>query len=350
MGQQWQPKSRAMQYSPLKPVRGGAREKRKRPSQKPRVLWSFNSELESHEKPLRYKRIPRHLMSSTLQTPRVRFTFLSIVSVIAALLAYQYRSYWTPFFDKEVIEQKTLGILKKLQPEDGENPFMALFVYSMGMTAWELFGLSTIPIETAAGVVFGVRQGFVASLFGKLLGASLCYGLGQHLVPETTLQRNKYFNRLLESSAATASVTQRKRKLQHPNHLDPLWSALLLKFSIFPELIKNMGSAALNISYPKFLLATLLHGGSFTLLWSYLGGSSNPPTKVIFAACVVIGFGLSPLNLVWWMRRISTTDNKAMKDTPTTNRALQHLLDSPWSLVGVWIVVLSLTVAIAATW
>jgi uncharacterized membrane protein YdjX (TVP38/TMEM64 family) len=44
----------------------------------------------------------------------------------------------------------------------------------------ELLGMSAIPVETAAGVVFGFRNGFVlASAIGKLVDAASVYALGR---------------------------------------------------------------------------------------------------------------------------------------------------------------------------
>lgn len=319
---------RALQYEDVRG--GGGRQKRRQP-------WKKRSSSLSVASP------PLPSTSPFLARIGTRQALTAAATVATVLVAYHYRHAWTPFLDKQVIQDKTLSILQHLKSDDDTNAWLPLLLYSAGLTAWEFLGLSTIPIETAAGHVFGFEMAVIASFAGKLAGASMCYALGQQMVPVESLRRNKYFSRLLDSSTSNSASEQKHH---------PFWTALLLKFSVFPEAIKNVGSAALGVSFAHFCLATLLQGGTFTVLWSHLGshGSNSAWARPILASCVVIGFVLSPLNLAWWMRSLQRKGGAKTSARRTTERPrlpvwLVRAMDSPWSLVGVWLLTIAITVA-----
>lgn len=68
------------------------------------------------------------------------------------LLAVAYR-YRDVLLNKERIQDEALRLLRRLDASDGDFKSLArsLSLYGCGMAAWEFFGLSTIPVETAAG-------------------------------------------------------------------------------------------------------------------------------------------------------------------------------------------------------
>ncbi|CAB9517212.1 expressed unknown protein [Seminavis robusta] len=216
--------------------------------------------------------------------------------LVASVLLYHNWESVKPFLDKAYIQEHTLTILKDLE----SNP-MSLPIYAGGMALWELVGLSTIPVETAAGMVFGFHRAFLASGVGKLLGASAAFGLGRGLLSsfvQKQLQQNPVWN-----------VVNRSTDVH-----SPLVVALLMKFSCFPELIKNFGSSCLmHLSYSNFLGATMFHGLTFTLLWTMLGVDAaarlenpnlpaNVPLQIVLVLAAMIGLVGSPLLMAWWVR------------------------------------------------
>ena len=165
---------------------------------------------------------------------------VSLVSLFFVYLLYDKRSAWLPFFNKDKIQQSTLRLLENLQPNDDDddthfynNP---LLLYTTGMMLWEAVGLSTIPVETAAGMAFGWKAARY-SLAGKLLGAFLAFAVGRFVLAGSSsrlLANNPTFQQLV--CAEKNDTKRRTTKSHHP----PLLTAFLIKFSVFPETIKNV--------------------------------------------------------------------------------------------------------------
>jgi uncharacterized membrane protein YdjX (TVP38/TMEM64 family) len=235
------------------------------------------------------------------------FTY-TLISGVVGYVAYQHRAVWLPLLDKELIQQKTLDLLQTLQPAPDASLTTRLLSYSqyvVGMALWECGGLSTIPVETAAGMVWG-WPGSLLSLLGKLLGASLAFVLGRTLLAERirqqVLQGNSALSLLMSNNDGTPQL--------HP----PLVTAFYMKFSCFPEGIKNFGSACIpSLHYWMFLLVTFLHGGLFTCIWTWLGVDAaarlrdatlptNGPLQVALGAALFVGVVLTPLLMAGWMR------------------------------------------------
>lgn len=178
--------------------------------------------------------------SSTRTFPKIeKWMTYSVASFMLVSVVYAKREALAPLLDKHYIQEKTLAILGQLQDRPG-----SLYLYMLGMAAWELLGLSTIPVETAAGMVFGFRRGFLASGSGKLLGACTAFALGRYGLAQrvrTKLDQNPLWKTLDRSTDVHS----------------PMKVALLMKFSCFPELIKNCGSSCLTaVSFGTFTLAT----------------------------------------------------------------------------------------------
>lgn len=258
------------------------------------------------------RRLPFVLQSSlitNLPQQLVRFLQGNAASVTALLtvtiIALYYRSVWLPLLKKDVIQAKTLSLLSKLRPDDGENngPAMlrALAMYAAGMTVWEALGLSTIPVETAAAMVFGWKAWWPSAL-GKLLGASLAFALGKTILSGPAQRRllqptsggTNVWSQLIAppSSSATGSGVDHATlsPAVTPAH-PPLVTALCLKFSCFPEVIKNVGSGLVSSIHPwHFVAATMFHGWSFTTLWTAVGvhAASNMKQTVPFPAAATV--------------------------------------------------------------
>lgn len=233
--------------------------------------------------------------------------------IVVSMLLFQQRAIWLPLVNKDLILQRTLGLLEPLQSNR-----LGWLYYSMGLALWEFCGLSTIPVETAAGMVLGWKA-VGASLLGKFAGAMLAFGIGrcwlyQHIA--TQLQHNEIFQLINQASSSATSTTHSSSSEStttatgtlHPH--SPLLTAFLMKFSCFPEMVKNFGSSLLPvIHWWMFATATLVHGGIFTALWTWLGQQSTTgaaatgsSTTIALGIAAFMGLVVTPVVMGWWIR------------------------------------------------
>lgn len=225
-------------------------------------------------------------------------------AVTAIAVLYVYRDQWMSLFDKEFLQSKTLQILNDL---DSLPKYQSYGVYTIGMAIWETFGLSTIPVETAAGMVFGWK-GFIMSGVGKLLGAVFAFSLARYGILASWIKEKlgtNSFLQLVEESATN----------------DPFLVSILLKFSCFPETIKNYGSAILSpIKLWMFIFGTVVHGCTFSALWTYLGvdtalrleNPSLPADKLLqslLSLALVNGIVISPLAMAYWIKTLQRSSS-----------------------------------------
>jgi uncharacterized membrane protein YdjX (TVP38/TMEM64 family) len=268
----------------------------------------------------------------------------SVIGVLTVAVILHYRSTWAPYFNKEAIQEKTLFLLRGLRngedAADAPASWQALASYAMGMMLWEAAGLSTIPVETAAGMVFRFREAALSSIVGKVLGATLAFLAGRTVL-SSSLEKNK-----------TISTSQLFVLLRSRNTHSPLLTAGLLKCSILPELIKNLGSAVLpQIKLWMFMAATLLHGGGFSLMWTWLGTcmrlkETSRAMQATLTIGMFIGCVLTPVTMAWWIRALQamsgeepTTTSAAAKGkgTLSVTQRLDAYLIRPTSLAEIWI-------------
>lgn len=209
------------------------------------------------------------------------------------------RTSWMGFFNKEKLLTKTLEILHHL---DSKPKVISYSVYMLGMAIWEALGLSTIPVETASGMVFG-WTGFYLSAIGKLLGAVIAFCLARYGVLAAFIHEKLSKNhvlKLLEDSAES-----------HPFRV-----AVLMKLSCFPETIKNYGSALLQpIRLWMFTIATVAHGWTFSALWTYLGVdtamrlvdselAADGKLQILLTLALINGVVVSPLAMGFWLKSL----------------------------------------------
>ena len=171
-------------------------------------------------------------------------------------------------------------------------------MYMLGMALWEAGGISTIPVETAAGMVFG-WSAILASTMGKLMGATLAFTMGRGFLSHAVQEKFGENGTL--------------RLVQHAVKEHPLRTAFLMKYSCFPETIKNYGSSLFTeIQYWMFALATVVHGTPFTCVWTWLGIDSakrlletlpvDRALQVTLGVTMFIGVVITPLVMAWWIR------------------------------------------------
>jgi hypothetical protein len=256
----------------------------------------------------------------------------TVISTALLVVAYRERALWTPFMNKDAIQARTLSLLGSLQPAQGSGTsgmLQALVLYALGMAAWEMAGLSTIPVETAAGMVFGFAQGAAASFCGKLLGATLAFVAGRTILA-SRISTHKAFRenvvfQLLNNNDET--VGGQDLPIRHP----PLLTAFFMKFSCFPELVKNLGSSLIPAIQPwMFVVVTTLHGGFFTLVWTWLGVDSaarmrqaslavNRPLQATLVFAMVVGCVLTPISMAWWIRDLKRGAAQAVQTRETSS-------------------------------
>lgn len=218
-------------------------------------------------------------------------------TIVATHLIYSNRSILAKLFDKTYLQYTVLELLQSTK----QHGSFGIIIYILGMALWETIGISTIPVETAAGMAFGWIA-ILASTAGKLLGASIAFAMGRGLLSDM-VQTKFADNEIL--------LLVRHAVKQHP-----LRTALLMKYSCFPGTIKNFGSSLFSeIQYWMFALATVVHGGPFTCVWTWLGIDTakrlaaldgivpvNQGLQLALAVCMVVGLVLCPMLMAWWIR------------------------------------------------
>ena len=224
-----------------------------------------------------------------------------VTASLLLIIGYEYRAPLASFFNKEALQHRVLTLLHSFHGD-----WRGVVAYSCGMAVWELFGMSTIPVETAAGMVFGMKQGFLASAMGKLAGALAGFLLGKtvlHGFIGHRLEGNKIIN------------------LIH-NHVNqnPIKVAMLMRYSLLPEVVKNCGASLFPpIKTWMFVLSIVLHGWIFTACWTYLGVDTarrleTPGLPVDRLAqfgvlwATVVGMILTPILMAWWIRDMQQSE------------------------------------------
>lgn len=273
--------------------------------------WRFNNNVVNSDAAENESSLATRVRQRLEKVPREKVIAGSSALVVISALLYRYREVLRPFLDKHYIQEHAFTFLKKLESQPG-----SLLVYILAMAVWELLGLTTIPIETAAGMVFGFSRGVVASGTGKMLGAGIAFKLGRSLMAEWV--------RVKLSQNPVWSVVDKSTEVH-----SPLKVAMLMKFSCFPEFIKNFGSSCLDMPFAAFALATCVHGLSYTALWTFLGvdaahrmGDPELPANISLQICLVlaavVGLVGSPLLMGWWIRDMTlrNSENGNLKKSP----------------------------------
>jgi hypothetical protein len=275
-----------------------------------------------------------NLIAVLLTSQNLLRAFILVTTVVTLVMN---RHHLAPWLDSQRLQQTMLTLVQRLEPTDPKDTWKSLTCYALGMAVWELVGLSTIPVETAAAMVFG-WQALLPSAVGKLLGATCAYVLGRTILSQWARRRladNKVFQLLESGSEAIppklTKVQILRQRFQSSSasadpvlftshdKLDvlrtPLATAFLMKFSCFPEFIKNFGSSLLQpVTLQRFVVVTIVHGWMYTALWTFLGVDTafrlqttdvlpaNHLLRVSLGLSVVVGFVLSPLLMAWWIR------------------------------------------------
>lgn len=227
------------------------------------------------------------------------------LTIVSAMVVLSYSNWdWlktvlSAFFDREKLRK---NLIQKLN-EVAEQGHRGLVAYIVGFSFWEVCGLPTSVVETAAGMAFGFKQGLLGSFIGKTWGSIMAFLFGRTLlsrVVQIQMEKNETLQ-LVDKSVA-----------RHP-----FKSALIVRYSVFPQLFKNFGlSMTRPVSLPIFIAAIVIHGFPFSVLWAALGNDSlmrlraselgEPIASNVvlngFLVCVTIfGFVVSPAVTGWWL-------------------------------------------------
>ena len=110
-----------------------------------------------------------------------------------------------------------------------------------------------------------------------------------------------------------------------------------MKFSIFPEFIKNVGTAVLfpAVQWYHVFITTIVHGGLFTTVWAAIGHEAmmelqqqttsttttatattpmiSPPKwiyRIMIPSVLTLGMGLPVVTMAWWARQLRKEQHK----------------------------------------
>ena len=213
------------------------------------------------------------------------------------------------WMDMDAFKAKLLDKLTEINERGGPRE---LALYVVFLSLWAACGLTTIPVESSAGMAFGWRNGLVLNAAGKMTGSLLAYGIGRIFLEETVVSKlndNEVFG-LVDKAVA-------KR---------PYRTSVLVRFFPFPELAKNLALAILPpVQVGVFLAATFTHTFPFTLLWTWLGcdtvahmrDDTLTPSKVLAAVLVAVtAFGVfgSPALAALFVRSMKLEHDRAVAE------------------------------------
>jgi uncharacterized membrane protein YdjX (TVP38/TMEM64 family) len=172
-------------------------------------------------------------------------------------------------------------------------------LYSLLFSIYVAVGLTTTPIETAAGAAFGFRDGALASGFGKWLGAVLAFSLAR--------TRIDVIRKWLDESHAVPMLDAVSEAVEK----DPFKVALLWRISFLPELVKNFSLAIMPMPLLQFMAAVFCHGFPYSVLWSkvgsaaFEGGKASEALRVTLFCSAIFGLGVSPVLVALWLKSLS---------------------------------------------
>lgn len=168
-------------------------------------------------------------------------------------------------------------------------------------------------------MVFGWPAALVSAA-GKLVGATAAYCTARFFLADTV--RNQLSKHSKEGSPVRVLLDASNSRV-----LSPWTTSLLMKFSCFPEMVKNFGAALLQpVRWYHFFLSTVFHGVGFTLLWTWTGvdtaaalehtaRNSIRATGIALPFVSLMGLVVSPLSMAWWLRQLQkdVTGNRGKK-------------------------------------
>jgi uncharacterized membrane protein YdjX (TVP38/TMEM64 family) len=185
--------------------------------------------------------------------------FCFAVAILTIAFGVSYRQELIALLPVLDFEQMNELLKAKLERLDNAG-ITGLIAYTTMLWLWTMIVGITTPIETAAGFCFGAKKAILVSAIGKMGGALTSFFLGRYIFHDR-VQDKLHNNELLQ--LVDESISER-----------PFLVALMTRLSPVPEIVKNFGMSILDIPATIFILSVLLHGISFTCLWSCLGAET----------------------------------------------------------------------------
>ncbi|KAL7525411.1 hypothetical protein ACHAWF_001349 [Thalassiosira exigua] len=225
---------------------------------------------------------------------------VALLSVLLAKLDYAaLKSSAATLFDRKKFRVALLQTLNDVASKGNRG----LLLYAFGFVWWEVCGLPTSVVETAAGMAFGYKRGLLGSFAGKTCGSIVAFLLGRTLLAEAAGRR-------MEGVKAFGSIERGMAR-------NPVWGTMVVRYSPFPQFLKNFSlSVTRSVKFPLFLLAIFVHGFPFSMLWAALGEDSarrlrasdagevmaaNKVLNGLLVFVTVFGFVVSPAVTGWWL-------------------------------------------------
>jgi len=186
-----------------------------------------------------------------------------------------------------------------------------ILMYIFAFMLWEITIGVTTPVETAAGMAFGLKNGIIANAVGKTSGAVIAFLLGKYVFKD-------FVEKKLEGNELMELVKDSIVK-------NPVRVSLIWRFSFLPEQIKNFGLAVLPVKTWQFISAVLMHGFPFTVLWTFVGnemglivrGVMDSPSrtlKILISGVYVFGFFVSPSMVGLWVKGLRDEKMKKVEN------------------------------------
>ena len=183
-------------------------------------------------------------------------------------------------------------------------------------------------METISGYTFGLRTSSIVNTLGKATGAAAAFlffravqgakdeqqkrlpaaksgkGKGEASSPPSPRLSLLHLTPLASFAGGLNLGPFNAQSLDKMIRSNPLRSTVLIRMSVLPELVKNYILASYgSLPLPTFYLGVLLHGGPYSLLWSYLGselagggsGEMGTTVKVLVGAFGIAGLVGSPV-------------------------------------------------------
>ncbi|GMI09583.1 hypothetical protein TrLO_g6550 [Triparma laevis f. longispina] len=176
-------------------------------------------------------------------------------------------------------------------------------IFFIIFTIYASVGLSTTPVETISGYTFGFYKAALVNTFGKACGAMLAF-LACRILKERRSVGGGGNGKTGEVSKPLNLGPFNPDSLTRMISSNPLRSTVLIRMSVLPELLKNYILATYgDLKLRTFYAGVLIHGGPYSVLWSYLGselgkggtGEMSPGVKVGVGLFGIMGLVGSPI-------------------------------------------------------
>lgn len=163
---------------------------------------------------------------------------------------------------------------------------------------------STTPVETISGYTFGLRTSSVINTLGKATGAAAAFLFFRAVRVAKDARQQRRPPAAKPAGGGLNLGPFNAQSLDKMIRSNPLRSTVLIRMSVLPELMKNYILASYgSLPLPTFYLGVLIHGGPYSLLWSYLGselagggsGEMGTTVKVLVGAFGIAGLVGSPV-------------------------------------------------------